>query len=244
MLRKENGTWWRTKKCWVQILVWLLIANGIPAFILWIIPLIDTGSPLPSGADGLEAFLSILGPAATIGVLILAQSIIVREKQLGTAAWILSNPVSRAAFVLSKLIAHAAGILAIIFVLQGLVAYGQFSLRDGELWPVLPLAAVMGLQALHMLFWLALSLMLGTFFRRRGPVLGIAFGAYFVQEILGQLEGLVPVVPAYMPTKLLALCMPAALGRPLPTVLPIVSVAVSAVLFVLIAIWRFGRQEY
>jgi ABC-2 type transport system permease protein len=168
----------------------------------------------------------------------------VREKQTGTAAWILSNPVSRAAFVLSKLIAHAVGILAIIVVLQGLVAYGQFSLRDGFLWPPLPLAAAMGLQALHMLFWLAFSLMLGTFFDSRGPVLGIAFGAFFVQQILGQLEGLVPVVPAYMPMKLLEISLPVALGRPLPTVIPIVSVAGSAVLFVVVAMWRFGRQEF
>jgi ABC-2 type transport system permease protein len=244
MLRKENGTWWRTKKWWVQILVWLLLTNGIPAFILWVIPLIDTGSPLPSGADGLGVFLQILGVASTIGVLILAQGIVVREKQMGTAAWILSNPVSRVAFILSKLIAHAFGILAIVFVLQGLVAYGQFSLRDGSLWPPLPLAAAMGLQALHAIFWLALSLMLGTFFNSRGPVLGIAFGVFFVQQILGQLEGLVPVVPAYMPMKLVELCMPVALSQPLPSVLPIISVVVSTVLFVLIAMWRFGRQEF
>lgn len=244
LLRKESGTWWRTKKWWVQALVWLLICNGVPAFILWVIPLIDRESTPPRGADGLGVFLSLLGAAATIGVLILAQSIVVREKQMGTAAWILSNPVSRAAFILAKLIAHAIGILAIIIVLQGLVAYGQVSLRDGSLWPPLPLAAALGLQALHAFFWLALSLMLGTFFNSRGPVLGLAFGVVFVQQILGQLEGIVPVVPAYMPMKVLEMCLPVATGQPLPTVAPLLSTAVASMLFVGVAIWRFGRQEW
>jgi ABC-2 type transport system permease protein len=243
LLRKENGTWWRTKKWWVQVLVWLLITNGLVAFILWGIPLIDA-SANQRGVNGLGAFISILGPAATIGVLILAQSIIVREKQLGTAEWILSNPASRVAFVLSKLIAHAAGILAIVVVLQALVAYLQFSLRDGAFWPPLPLAAAMGLQALNLLFYLTFSLMLGTFFNSRGPVLGIAFGVFFAQQILGQLEGIVPVVPAYMPMKLLEMSLPVAMGQPLPAVAPLISATIASALFVVVAIWRFGRQEF
>lgn len=243
LLRKENGTWWRTKKWWVQALVWLLIGNGIVAFILWGIPLFDRTAN-PRGVDGLGAFINILGAGTSIGVLILVQSIIVREKQMGTAAWILSNPVSRVAFILSKLIAHAAGILAIAVVLQALVAYLQFSLRDGALWPPLPLAAAMGLLALNLLFYLALSLMLGTFFNSRGPVLGIAFGVLFVQQILGQLGEVIPVIPAYMPMKLLEMCLPVAMGQPLPAVGPLLSTAVASVLFVVLAMWRFARQEF
>ena len=44
LLRKENGTWWGTRKWWVQTIIWLLISNGVIAFILWVIPLIDHAS--------------------------------------------------------------------------------------------------------------------------------------------------------------------------------------------------------
>jgi ABC-2 type transport system permease protein len=164
---------------------------------------------------------------------------------MGETGWRCSwRPASRVAFILSKLLAHAAGILVVVVVLQGLVAYLQVSLRDGAFWPPLPLAAAMGLLVLNLLFYLALSLMLGTFFNSRGPVLGIAFGIFFVQQILGQLEGVVPVVPAYMPMKLLEMCLPVAMGQPLPAVAPILSVTVASVLFVAVAIWRFAQQEF
>ena len=31
LLRKENGEWWRTRRWWLQSLLWLLIINGILA---------------------------------------------------------------------------------------------------------------------------------------------------------------------------------------------------------------------
>ena len=102
----------------------------------------------------------------------------------------------------------------------------------------------MGLLALNLLFYLALSVLLGTFFNSRGPVLGIAFGVLFVQQILGQLGEVIPVIPAYMPMKLLEMCLPVALGQPLPTATPLISTAVASALFIAVAIWRFGRQEF
>jgi ABC-2 type transport system permease protein len=243
MLRKETGTWWGTRKWWVQSLVWLLLVNGVIGFILWAIPLIEPMA-VPQGADAVPTFMAMIGVGSTLGVLILTQSIIVREKQMGTAAWILSNPVTRVAFVLAKLVGHAIGCLAIIILLQGLVAYVQFSLRDAVLWPALPLAAAMGLQALNLLFYLTLAVMLGTLFRGRGPVLGIAFTFYFAQEILAQLESIVRYVPPYMPAKLPQMAVAVALGQPLPSVKPILSVTVACLLFVVVALWRFSREEF
>ena len=50
LLRKENSLWWGTRKWWVQTLIWLVISNGIIAFLLWGIPLID-----PSANNNLDA---------------------------------------------------------------------------------------------------------------------------------------------------------------------------------------------
>jgi ABC-type transport system involved in multi-copper enzyme maturation permease subunit len=58
----------------------------------------------PGPATGLQAFFAISPLFGPIGVAVLAQGAIVGEKQSGTAAWVLSKPVSRSAFILAKLL--------------------------------------------------------------------------------------------------------------------------------------------
>jgi len=61
--------------------------------------------------------------ALPIVAIIIAQDAIIGERQSGTAAWVLSKPVSRPAFILSKLVAGAIGLLVTGIVIQGVVAY-------------------------------------------------------------------------------------------------------------------------
>ena len=106
------------------------------------------------------ALFSCLFP--TIAVIIILQDAIIGEKESGTAAWVLSKPVSRTAFVVAKLIAHSVGVLVTMTLLPGLVAYLQLSLA-GDTW-LNPLAFVggMGIVWLYQMFFLTLTLMLGT----------------------------------------------------------------------------------
>ncbi len=58
-----------------------------------------------------------------VGVVIIMQGVVVGEKKSGTAAWVLSKPVTRPAFILSKVIANSLGVLVTMVVLPGIVAY-------------------------------------------------------------------------------------------------------------------------
>jgi ABC-2 type transport system permease protein len=242
-LRKENGTWWRTRKWWVQSLVWFFILNGLVVLFLWVIPLDDpTGAP--TTREAYEMFFQLL-PIAALGVLILMQGVIVYEKQSGTAAWIMSNPISRAAFILAKLVAHTLAIFAIILLLQSALAYGQFALKEGELMPILPFLAGLGISALHLLFYITLSLMLGTLFNGRGPVIAIPIAFLILQDVLLELSmAYFPWLAPFLPTNLVNLATVAAFGRSLPTVIPILATAGYTVLFTLLAILRFSREEF
>lgn len=247
LLRKENSLWWGTRKWWTQTLIWLLISNGLIALIIWIIPAFDSSASIPPPSETMDVFLKVHGAFATIGVMILSQSAIVEEKRSGTAEWILSNPVSRSAFVLSKFLGNALGVLVILVLVQGGIAYLQISLRNGFFPLLVPYLETMGLLSLTLLFYLTLSLMLGTIFKTRGPVIGISIGLLVIQSILRQLAMTwVPWLPLVMPDTLMQMASPIVQGQPLPAEwpFPIISTTLMSILFVLIAMWRFNREEF
>ena len=247
LTRKENGQWWHTRRWWIQCLVWLLVINGTLAVGLWIVPIVEPDLKLDV-ALAYEFFVQMMAWFPMFAVIVIAQGAIISEKQSGTAAWILSAPVSRESFILSKLFANALGFLAAVIVLQGAVAYLQLSLYGGNLLPAVPYLAVMGLFSLYLLFYLALTLMLGTFFNARGPVLGIAIGVAIasMRGIGGLVSGYAPWLVKILPEALPALANSIVTETPLPADWPISVVVISlySVLFVVLAIWRFRREEF
>ena len=108
-----------------------------------------------------------------------AQGAIVGEKQLGTAAWILSKPVSRSAFVLAKFLAYAVSFVILALLLPSAIFYGQSLLLAGRAPELAPFLAAVGIVVIHTLFYLALTLLLGTLFNTRGPISGVAMGVLF-----------------------------------------------------------------
>lgn len=247
LVRKENDQWWRTRRWWIQSLLWLVILNGTLAIGLWVMPIVEPDLKLEA-ALAYEFFVQMMAWFPMFAVIVIAQGAIVSEKRSGTAAWILSTPVSRESFILSKLLANALGFLVTVIIIQGAVAYAQLSLYGGALLPVGPYLAVLGLYGLYLLFYLALTLMLGTFFDARGPVLGIAIGvAIASMRGLGQLlSGYAPWLVKILPEALPVQANAVATGTPLPSdwPVPIVVVLLYSVAFMALAIWRFKREEF
>lgn len=249
MLAKESRAWWRTRRWWIQCLLWLVLLNGT----LW---LNIRGHSTDSGL----VFLMMAGLAVPIGAISLGQDSILGERHSGTAAWVLSKPVRRPAFVLAKLVALGLGLLVTGVVLPGVIAF--FQLRANGLSQLLSAphwAEAMGLIYLSILFYLTLALMLATLFHGRGPVLAITLMillAGLMPWSYGLVDKHAPWLVAVLPWDLLMsgsgtplgvglpLTALVALGQPLPTVTPIIGTAVWCVLFVVAAIWRFGREEF
>ncbi len=114
--------------------------------------------------------------------------------------------------------------------------------------PIEELLAGLGLITLLLMFYLSLTLMLGTLFRSRGPVIGIPMVLVFGN----QLAGLLPWLKMVMPWNLVmdlgpdqpALAVMLVQGQALPTVTPIIGTAVLTVVFIAVALWRFEREEF
>jgi ABC-2 type transport system permease protein len=247
LLRKENGEWWNTRRWWTQSLLWLLIVNGILALALWVLPIASPEEEIDT-IFSLGIFFQVMSQFTVFAVIVITQGALIGEKQSGSAAWIMSAPVSRNAFILAKLVANAIGFLFTIILVQGLVAYVQLSLFDGGPLLLVPYLTLLALVGLILLFYLALTLMLGAFFDTRGPVLGIAIGVA-IASMLGIsslfasfLPWMVLVLPDSIPALITLLVTGEALPNSWP--IPIILMSVYSLLFVTLAIWRFRREEF
>jgi len=242
MLRSELAHWWKTSMWWVQCLIWA----GMIGFMLSAIFLAE-GDFDPAEAVMIYGLFAGLFPA--IGVVIILQDAVVGEKESGTAAWVLSKPVSRQAFILSKLIAHSLGVTATMVVIPGIVAYAVFAIAGGiTLNPVWFLAAL-GVILLNHVFFLAFTLMLGTLFNTRGPVIGLALALVFLQQ---NLIGMLPALQYVLPWTLVAppnngndsLVSTLLMGHPAPSWIQIGLISVEIVVFIVVALRRFEKEEF
>jgi ABC-2 type transport system permease protein len=246
MLSKELGDWFSTRRWIVQTIIWLAIVNGLMAFIIFVAPAID-----PSAQLGLEEqlnqdinlyfnFAILFG---SIGMIILAQDEIIQEKQTGTAAWILSKPVSRNAFILSKLFSNFFGGLIFIAGLTGIVTLAMIYLATQIILPILPFLAGIGVVVLALTFYLSLVIMLGTIFEQRGAVLGIAVGVLIGGLIASQFT---PLVSYFLPVSMPMIAQALVQGQPIPTIgiAELVTTAAWSILFTLVSLWRFRQDEF
>jgi hypothetical protein len=241
-LGEENGRWWETRKWLVQCGIWLILINGITS--LFIIESRQTAATL-SLEEILTVFTGLMGWMAAFGVIILTQSDIVEEKLSGTAEWVLSSPLSRGAFILSKLVVNSLWLLGIIVVLQGVIFDLLLGFFGFETITISYLVQGLALQGLHLFFWLSLIILLGTFFGSRNPVIGIPLIFLFVQrlipEVLGAYVGWIQLV---MPERLTDYSYILFTGGQLPSWVPVVVMALASLIFVVLSVLRFRREEF
>ena len=257
LLRKENRDWWGTRTWLVQAIIWTLILNGVLATVLFApIKQATVQSPagdatLIEGKDvlGMTVFFALAGIALAIGAVIIGQEEVLDEKRSGTAAWILSKPVSRVAFILAKLASNAIGILIIMVLLQGMIAYLLLTGATGSAPPIGSFLGALGVLYLEVMFYFTLSLMLSAVSDSRGAAIGIPmailFGYQFVQGVAPWLGQIMPwALTSTIGPQSNAIALALVLGQPIASITPIIATAVWCALFMAIAVWRFNREEF
>jgi ABC-2 type transport system permease protein len=243
LLANENRMWWATRKWLVHLLLWLVLLNGL-ILLIGLTDGPDLNNPLKLYETLVQVLFQVGTLATAIGVVTTAQGAIVREKQLGTAAWVLSKPVSRGAFVLAKFVAYTLGFVSLAILLPSAIFYGESQVLAGQVPALAAFLSAVGIMIVHTLFYLALTLLLGTVFSTRGPISGVAMGVLFA--------GFVPpnMVPQFLtmslPWMLKNGSVALALGSPLPQgwFIPVIATVLWTVLFLGVALWRFGREEF
>jgi ABC-2 type transport system permease protein len=192
---------------------------------------------------GLSVFFEFGGPMLAIGTVILAQDLIIGERQSGVAEWLLSKPVTRRAYVLAKVAANALNLLIFLVGLPSTLVYGMLSLRINALFPLMPFLFAVGIITVHILFYLTLTVMLGTIFNNRAVILGIALGSILGGGILGGFVNLLFYITPWMLPKVSWLT---ATGQAISANMVTASLAATTVwslVFIFVALAKFEKME-
>ena len=240
MLRKELGQWWGTRRWWIQTLIWVLILNAVTTIIM----LTEQRTPDEMLQELIQTFLPMSAGVIGIGTVITVQGAIVGEKELGTAAWVMSKPASRSAFILAKALAYTIGFWITAIIIPSVIFIIETSLLVPSPLPLMPFLVAVAVVALSQLFYLTLTLMLGTLFSSRGPIAGIGIAIIMIGLML---KGMIPMaVLMFTPWLLPDLSSAVALGMSLPPIwpVPILATAIWIVGMLVIALWRFGQEEF
>ena len=246
LLRKEIREQVRTMRLPVVVAVFAMLGLISPVFARYIREIVEAVGggqfqgmiPAPVVGDALAQFTKNIGQFGVLIAILVTMGSVAAEKERGTAAFLLTKPITRGAFVGAKALAIGA-LLAIATAVAGALCWVYTAL----LFEPLPLA---GFSAAVALIWLSLAVVAALTFlasvASRSPLVagGVAFGAFVAAGILSALPG----VGAYMPTSLWGAAGLLAQGT-LPDLLvgPIVANMAFVIAAIGLAWWTFRGQE-
>lgn len=192
-----------------------------------------TDNVLLGWATGTVTFQAFLVVLATLGLMTV-------ERDRGTLAWSLTNPVSRTALLLAKWAATVVvlGLISILLPLgfQVAVAYVAYGgLAD--------IPVVLTFAALYLAvpaFYVAVTLAAGTFITSTAGVAGIGFVVMFLPSLIGPL---VPGLADISPTSVHSWAFAVVTGAPVNWALPIATAIVVGAIGVSAKL-AFDRQDF
>jgi ABC-2 type transport system permease protein len=207
-LRKELLEQWRTRRLLVLAAVLLIFGFLSPLLARYTPELIaslpETEGladliPTPTVNDAVGQYLENMSQFGVILALLLTMGAVAQEKERGTAAMILVKPMPRWAFLGAKF-----GALLITFAVSLALAgagayyytYLLFEPLDLGRW-----LALHGLVLLHLMVYVALTLLCSVLMRTPAAAGGLAFALLLVLAI----PGVVPQIGRYLPGQLIAL---------------------------------------
>ena len=243
LVGKENGEWTAGPSLLAHGTIWMLIVALISVAVAFIRGEMEPGyGPTDINRAGALMFFVLGSVASVIAVVAKTQGSIIGEKQVGTAAWVLSKPASRRAFILAKLAVHFRWLLTVTLLFPAVVYYVLMTAIATLPPPPLLFLGGFAILALGLLFYLALSLLLGTVFESRGSLAGTVFG-FMVAGFM--IANYAPWLTAAFPWLFFQSGYYLVTQGQIPVygLISIPATALWTVLFIFLALRRFERAE-
>jgi ABC-2 type transport system permease protein len=242
--RKELAVFFKPRSWAIQLLIWLTLTAIIPA---WITLSINFGPLIKNENRGGGIIMSFFGPGTfmiLVGVILLAQGLIMEEKLAKTLLWIFSKPLSAEGFVLGKFAACAVFIAAIVIGGPGIIAFMTAKIIGlSAATSTLNYLAGLAMIYLMALFFLALTLMLGVLLNNTKAVMGSALLIFFAGLFMPlgeQFSKIEPYTVWAIPENAAALFT----DKPPSTIwISLIGTIALTGVFLAIATWRMKKYE-
>lgn len=243
-LRKELREAWRTSRLPVIAGIFFifgvmspLLAKYTPEILQSVGGSVKIIVPPPQAADAVDQFLKNVGSYGIFAAILLAMGLVAREKERGTAAFVLTKPLSRPAFLSAKLVALLLT-LGVGIAVAGITSYAYTAM----LFTPTPVAGFLGCCALVLVMLLAygaITFLASTLMGSALPAAGIGVAAFVLLAILGAL----PNVGDYTPNGLMAPARALALGTPPPHLAASLLATLALIALSLLLSWLSFRSQ-
>lgn len=247
VLRKELTEQWRTKRFLIVAAVLVLFGLTSPLLakftpeLLKSIPNIPAGLaemiPTPSVADAVGQYIKNMSQFGILLAVLMSMGTVAQEKERGTAAMLLTHPISRLNFLLAKF--TALGITFTVSLAVAALGCWYYTLLLYEALPWGPFLALNGLMLVVFLVYIAVTLLCSTLVRTQSAAAGMAFAALVLVAGIGSL----PHIGEYFPGRLFSWGGTLVLGGGDPA-WPAFWISLGLTAAALVAAWLvFRRQE-
>ncbi len=246
LLRKELREQARTMRLPAVVAVFAIFGILSPVFARYVREIVEAIGggqfegmiPEPVVGDAVVQFTKNMGQFGALIAILVTMGSVATEKERGTAAFLLTKPITRSAFVTAKVVA-IGGLLALALAVAGTLCWIYTTILFEPL-PVAGFAAAVALVWLSLAVFAALTFLASVTTRSALVAGGVGFGLLLVAGILSALPGIGP----YLPTSLWGAADVLALGTiPEPLVGPVLANVALAAAALGLALWSFRRQE-
>ena len=215
------------------------------AVFMTLIPFIAkaSGEAEAAGLTSMDPTTNVLllwsGQTVALIVVIATMALISSERDRGTLAWSLANPVSPTSIIAAKFIAAFVVIAVTAILVPLVVSIGVATVAYGSLPDLAIVATYAVLYLMLPAFFIAVTVGFGTVIKSTAGVAGAAFAVILAPQVLG---GLLPILNELSPTSIGSWALAVAKGQD-PSSLTLVGWFVSMVAIVIAAKVVFDRQE-
>jgi len=247
-LRKELRETLRTNRLLVSVAIFAILGIISPLTAKYTPELLKSlgpGSggvtiilPTPTVKDAIAQFIKNVAGTGIFVAVLLPMGLVAREKERGTAAFVLTKPLSRLAFLTTKLV--SLGVTLTIGVAIGALATYWYTALLFTPTSVGGFFAASLLVLLSLLVYASFTFLGSTLMSTQLPAAGIGLAGWLVVSILG----IFPQIEQYTPAGLLDPASQLALGlTPQHLWVSIAASVALLVVMLLLAVLSFRRQE-
>lgn len=194
----------RTRRFAVVVIVFALVGLLSPVTARYLREIVEALAgdeligliPEPTAADAVAQLTKNIGQFGTLLAILVTMGTVATEKERGTAALVLTKPVSRGAFLVAK-VAAIGLLLAVAMTVAAVLAWIYTAILFEPLPPA-GFAAAMVLVWLSLAAFAAITFLASVLTRSALAAGGLALGALLVSGFLSALPGL----GAWLPTGL------------------------------------------